>query len=361
MSSKFTTLATEIIELIATFVEPADLRSLRLVCRELYRKTLDSFGIASFTTIHTDLSYQSLERIESISGSEHYAIHVRCLHIENSPDGVMGQGFDWPRHFSGCLAGNLDGANLLRDLLSQRLHNCRSSHIDPYLYDEPSHDISPLMSGDAIGIILSIVAEGDLAFRSFTIQDWRKYRWSLESRLLQIPLSQTPKFLKPWSQIEELGLDYALRDDQWDWVLHLISSAPNLRKLSLGACADATSFEQRLSSMHKLKGLAEPFHGNDTSFLQRLSSIDELKRLEELRLGSTWATENALTSLLLRNSHTLHSLSLQHIPLVDEGTWAAVLEIMRSRLLQLQNLELFWLKWGFMKRFVVIDKLMRYP
>ena len=337
MSSRVLTLPTEIIELIATFVELADLRSLRLVCREINRKTLNSFGLANFATIQTDLSYKSLERIRSISNCEHFAIHVQRLHVKDSPDGIIGQGFDWPRQLSGCLAGNLNGTDLLRDLLSRRLLNCRSFLIYSYDEYEPRHDTDRLVPSDAVGLILSIVAEADLALRSFTVQSSHHGNGRLDTPRLQMPLSQTPKFIKAWSQIEELVLDYAITSDQWDWVLHLISSVLKLRKLSLG------------------------FYEGDTSFMQRLSSLHELNRLEELRLGSASVTVDAITSLLLKNRDTLHSLSLQYIALDDEGKWSTVLENMKSQFPQLQNLVLFWLRQGTNNGRIIFSKLLKYP
>ena len=337
MSSRFPTLAIEIVELIATFLEPADLPSLRFVCRELNRKTLKSFGRANFTTIQTNLSYKSLERIRSISESEHCAIYVRCLHVNASPDGIIGHGFDWPRHSSGCLTEDLKGTALLRGLLSQCLLNCRSFLIDSYDEYEPRHDTDRLVPSDVVGLILSIVAEADLAVQSFTVQSSHHGNGRLDTPRLQMPVSQTPRFVKAWSQIEELALDFAIASDQWNWALDLISSAPKLRKLKLG------------------------FYEADTSSMQRLSSLYEPNRLEELSLRLASVTVDAITSLLLRNRDTLHSLSVQYTTLDGEGTWSKVFENMRSQFPQLQNIVLFWLKEGTNNDRRFFSELLRYP
>ena len=63
MSSILTNLATEILEVIVDFLSPIDLCALRLVCRDLSRRTLDSFGRANFATLGTDLSQKSLQRV----------------------------------------------------------------------------------------------------------------------------------------------------------------------------------------------------------------------------------------------------------------------------------------------------------
>jgi hypothetical protein len=115
MSSKIPTLAIEIIELIATFQEPVDLRSLRLVCREINKKTLHYFRLANFTTIQTDLDRKSLQRLQNITKSEHLAVHVQCLHFKHTDDGRFGRGLDWRRHQWNLLADQFDGVSLLRD------------------------------------------------------------------------------------------------------------------------------------------------------------------------------------------------------------------------------------------------------
>ena len=330
MSSRFPTLATEIIELIATFLEPVDLRFLRLVSRELNRKTLRSFGRANFATIHTDLSHESLERIRTISKSEHFARHVQCLQVKAPRDGIIDKRFHWPRRFSRGLAKNFNRADLLRDLLSQCLLNCRSFVI---YNSEPPHDTDCLVPNDAVGLILSIVARADIALQSFTV---RYIPFSLPNwQWLEVPLSQTPKFVKAWSQIEELALDFAVVFDHRAWVL-LVLSAPKLRKLSLR------------------------FGLRDTSlFMQQLSSLHELNKLEELSLSPYSATEEAITSLLLKNRDTLHSLSLEYIILEHE--WSTIFENMKGQFPQLQNFELFCLKETANFDRLVCSALLKYP
>lgn len=170
MSSKFPTLAVEAIELITTFLEPPDLRSLHVVCREISKKTLNSFGRTNFATVQTDLGLKNLQQLENVANSEYLAKHVQCLEVKHRPDGILGQGFQWPRDSSGCLAEDLNGADLLQRLLSQQLLKCRSFFI--YSYDEygPRHDTNHIVPSDAVGLILSIIASAGLAVHSFTVQ-----------------------------------------------------------------------------------------------------------------------------------------------------------------------------------------------
>ena len=338
MSSTFPSLAIELIELIATFLELADISSLRLVSRELNRKTLNTFGLANFATIQTDLSYKSLERLQSISKSEHFALHVRRLGVKQTPSGIIGQGFDWPRHSSGCLAENLQGADLLREILSQRLLSCRSFLIHSYDECGPHHDIESLVPSDAVGLVLSIVAKTGLPLRSFIIQSNHNGNGRLDTPRLQMPLSQTSKFVKAWSQIEELVLHYGITSDQYEWVLHLCSSALRLRKLSL------------------------TFDEGDASFLQQLSSLHGLNRLEELEIGGPlMVTMDAITLLLSQNRDNLHSLSLSNSAMDDESKWSTLFENMKDQLPQLRNLVLFWLKQGTESWRIAFSKLRKYP
>ena len=257
MSPKLPTLAIEIVEIITVLIDAADLRSLRLVCRELNDKTLRDFGLTNFATVQTDLSRKSLQRLQDISESEHLAVRVQYLHIKRKHDGKLGRGFDWHRHTSGCLADGPNGANLLQDILSQKLLKCRSFHIHSYDEYQPPHETDCLIPSDAVGIILSVVAKAGLALRAFTIQCSHDGNGRLDTPRLQIPLSQTPDFVAAWSHIEELVLNYAMTFDQEDWVIQLIASAPRLRKLSLRFYEAGTSFITLLGSLHKLNRLEE--------------------------------------------------------------------------------------------------------
>jgi len=337
MSSKFPTLAVEIIELISAFSDPADLRSLRLVCRELNRKTLHYFGLASFATVQTDLSRDSLQRIKNISESEHLAVHVQCLHIKHADDGRLGRGLDWCLYQWTSLTDQLGGADVLRDVLVNKLLKCRSFHINSYDEYQTHRETDSLIPSDALGIVMSLVAEADLALRSFTVESTHNGNGRLDTQRLQMPLSHTPRFTAAWSHIEELVLNFAMTSDQYDWMLLLISSGPRLRNLSL------------------------VFHDASSSFIERLVSLHSLHRLEDLSLGSAYMTVENISTLLLNNRETLNSLSLRHTIIEDGGRWATVLEMMEGQFPRLENLLLFWLKEEPANRRVVFSNMIRHP
>lgn len=111
MVSKLCTLAVELIELIAGVLEPADLFSLRLVCKELNEKTFQYFSHTCLTTIRTDLSRKSLQELEELSEHEQLRHHVRTLLTKGPND--MGRGFSWDRHPSGHLLASQPGVQML--------------------------------------------------------------------------------------------------------------------------------------------------------------------------------------------------------------------------------------------------------
>ncbi|KAL8697537.1 MAG: hypothetical protein Q9201_007077 [Fulgogasparrea decipioides] len=320
MASKLPFLAIEVIELIPTFTEPTDLRSLRLVCRDFNKKTLHHFGLTNFATIQSDFSRKSLQRLQKISELEHLSVYVQCLHIKHLDQGKLGQEFSWSHHPSGSLADELNGADLLRDIFSQRLLKCRSFHIYALDEYEPRQETDCIIPSDAVGLILSIVAKTDLALKPFTIHSNHDGNGRLDTPRLRITLILTPEFVKAWAHIRELALDYAITSDQFDWVLHLISLANRLRKLSLG------------------------FHHGDSAFMERLSILQQLNMLEELSLRSASMTEDVMTTLLLKNRDTLHTLSLGHTTIGHGGQWSKVLAKLKDRLPHLQHLLLLWLK-----------------
>ena len=337
MSANLLTLAIEVIETITVLLDPADLRSLRLVCRGLNDKTLRDFGLTNFATVQTDLGRKSLQRLQDISESEHLAVYVQYLHIKcTTDDGQLGRGLDWRRHPSGCSANKPNSTNLLRDILSKKLLKCRSFYIHSYDEYQPPHETDCLIPSDAVGIILSIIAKAGLVLRAFTIQSSHNGNGRLDTPRLQMPLSRTPDFVAAWSHIEELVLNYAMTFDQEIWVIHLIASAPRLRKLSLGFYEVGSSFATLLASLHKLN------------------------RLEELSLKSAHVTVENISTLLLNNCETLRSLTLRLVTVENDGTWATVLRNMKGQLPHLQNLLLFWLKQE-TNGLVSFSKMTRYP
>jgi hypothetical protein len=94
-TSRLCALPAELIEYIAVKLELDDLCLLRLVCKNLSRKTLHYFGSTYFAYVRTDLSRTSLQKLQQLSRHEKLGHHVRTLLIKG-PHG-MGRGHSWDR------------------------------------------------------------------------------------------------------------------------------------------------------------------------------------------------------------------------------------------------------------------------
>ena len=345
MPVRFPGLAVEIIELLTCTLEPTDVLSVRLVCRELYRKTLQHFSRTFFTTVSTDLTPQSLQRLQNVSNSTHLAHSVKLLHIIHDR-GNLGQGFQWHRHSSGHLIAPLPGVDLLQDILVHNLLNCRSFHIDGY--DEVQQDASTdsIIPGDAIGIIFSIVAETGLTIQSFTVDTSPRNNLTegrLDTERLRVPLCSHENFLAGWKELKELVLKCKITSDQHGWLFDIISHAPRLCKLSF-----AFAFEV----------------GNHIDlFMRRLVSTRSCSKLEELNLRTAHMTAESFCQFILLNSATIRLLSLYFVTLDDGGSWSSVLNSLSGNLPYLESFYIFFLRQSMPGRtpFIRFDKLTEIP
>ena len=339
MSSTLPDLPVEIIDLIGTFTQPTDLRSLRLVCSKLNNKTLDQFALRNFAIIRSDLSRKSLQRLQKISQNEHFAKSVQCLRIYYHDDGTLGKGYTWTRHPTGSLIqGPNECTHLLQDMLSKRLMKCRSFSFENTDEYEPDLAEDCIVPSDAVGLVLSMIARCKLLTKSFEIQNLSHYG-RLHTPRLQTSVCETPDFLTSWAHIESINLDYVITDDQYEWILHLISSAKSLRELSLG------------------------FHERQHSFIDSLVKIPQLNVLEKFSLRIACVDEYALSTILLNNCSTLRSLSLANIILEKQCNWSSLFTKMRGRLPQLHNLSIHRLNQDTTTRVknVKFDRLKEYP
>src|SRR6201992_2290872 len=173
------TIIPEIVGLIVGFLDnETDIFSVRLVCRQLYLKSYAAFGAACFNTVVSDLTPQSLRRLESIADHEKLRVFVRKLHIgeiRKPPKPLvkaLGQGNQWPREVSGCLDPSLPIVKTLKDWLETRLINCREFEVIDSCGDYPerhSTDTS-LSPTDAVRLLFLVIGAGDgLSVRSFRI------------------------------------------------------------------------------------------------------------------------------------------------------------------------------------------------
>lgn len=322
MPSKLCTLAVELIEHIAAALEPADLFSLRLVCKGLDERTLHYFARTYLTTVRTDLSHESLRELKELSAHKQLSHHIRSLLIREGPKDI-GRGFWWNRHPSGHLLAPSSGTQMLQDILLNNLFNCRSFQISG-----PHGGTTPcasdwLTTSDAIAIILTIIAKTSLPIKSFYVDFRSNGTGRVDARRLHAPQYQTPEFRTAWANLRELYLEHSMTLNTFEWAMELVECAENLEKLSLVLDSD-----------------------HSTSFIGRLSSTDSFPKLQELKLAIADVTVELISRFVFRFRDSLRALSFRQVTIDDTSgsSWISILSNLRSNLPLLESICIHHLK-----------------
>ena len=332
-------------ELIARFLGPADFCSLRLACKNLHQKSLHSFG-AFFTTIRTDLSQRSLQKLQLISEDDNLRSHVQRLLIKPVEGETLGQDFQWHRHSSGHLEGHLPGLDKLQYLLAHNLPNCRSFHIFTLGGEEDESDA--LTPSDVVALMLRIVpsisidASMSLPLKSFIVDftspimdiqthsDGTIYAKrllqdrgtnSICAKRLQMGQYRQPSFRTAWAHVQELILEQNLTLETFDWAIDLIVNATSLRKLSL-----------------------DVGHDQSGPFLERLCHVSTLSSLESFKLARASTSVEHLSRLIERSYNTLRVLSLMHVSAERLSDWPIFLGRLRKHAPFLQSVSIHWIR-----------------
>lgn len=320
MSFILSILTTEILALFFIFLTLDDLRFFRFVCRAINSKILHRFALANFTIIQTDLSPSSLQRLRDISEIEQLASHVQCLRIvHNANDEKLDKGFNWSRDQWDNLKNHFEGLVSLKTVFVDKLLKCRLIRINSYDEYESRQKINFLIFSQTVKFILSFVVVG-LVLRSFTIRSSHENSERLNTKGLQTSRSYTSLFVAAWSQIKEFRLNYAMTFDQYDWILHFVSSASRLRTLFLR------------------------FHDTSSFFMKQLGFLLSLNQLEALTIRAAHMTVGSIEMLLLQNRKTFRSLFFRHTSLENGDKWAVVLKTIKDQMPKMKNLSFFWLK-----------------
>ena len=312
-------LATELVELVSHFLERTDLLSLRLVNKELHQKSFSAFH-SLFTTIRTDLSLTSLEKIQAIC-THGLNLYVKNLLLEAGDDGEFGHGAQWSRHSLNHLNMLSPGPKTLQYLLTNDLVNCRSFHIRiPGGMEDESHAITP---SDAVGLILllipSLPAMSPLS--SFAVSSRSHGTSFLDVKRLPMAQCNQAPFHRAWTYVQELMLEQTLTPETFAWSLNLVLHATNLRTLSLNLG-----------------------FGKSEDFIERLCAAESAPCfLESLSLRCGHTTVAHMSHLIEKSRGTLRALSLQQVSLSRFGDWLVVLERLRSQAVLLESISVHWL------------------
>ena len=331
MHANLQMLSTEIVENVARNLQRPELCSLRLVCRDLYMKSLGIFA-RLHNAIKTDLSAQSLQKLVEMSESAHLAPHVRVLHFRADKEGYLGRGFEWCRNTSGGLMDPPAGASsMLQDILRNKLINCRSFQIDNYDEIGMQSESAWLTPGDVVSIVCFIVVNTNLQIKSLTVggQDETPGRLSTK-RLLPLCLhreKENREGLSSWGSLDSLILRFNLTIKQYDWALNLLKEASAVRRLSL-----------RLDLV------------DNYTFFPRLAALSPFHAIESLSLDCITLSGTTLSRFLIQHGKTLRGLTLRFMKLAPDSvkeeagtSWEPVLGDMIGHMDRLEQVSINFL------------------
>lgn len=318
----FPVLAVELIELIANDVEGEGLLDLRLTCRELQKKTFHCFARRFFTSIKTDLSEDSLQRVDALSQHEALRPYVQGLAfmLQNG----VGRGLVLDRHPWGSLSApmEVEAIRRLRDNLINKLTNCRSFFIF-CRYPEGHPDMSRVTITDAVAVFFALIVDAQLPVSSFHLIYANKFSRTLIMDMRRLPklLYRQPEFKVVWSNLQKLSLEQYLTLDNFGFLLELILSAPNLRTLLLNIGS----------------------HDLACEFMHELAETAVFSHLKELALFRTLVRAPDLIKILGRLRENLSTLTFYHVSLAQDDSWTAVLQELSRDFPALTDISLYYL------------------
>jgi len=326
MSPIFIDLPGELIENICQNLDSASLCFLRLVCKALDDKCFQSWAKQCFTTVRTDFSSDSLERLEAIASTEVVRQQVQTLFIQSTYRGDFGAKLPWFRNEDGHLLNSQPSTHALRIILCQRLPNCRSFYIHGP-NDEANERIN-ITTTEMTTLILNLIAETGLNIRSFSVDLKGDHPsstshgsgWLSGPRLQSSLIRHGERFREGWAYLRSLHLHIDIKSETARWTCDLVQLAPNLKSLSL------------------------TFDYAEEEACRKTISLN-LPPLQELCLRSAYLTEKVLLRFLDSSRLSLQALKLRFIHLdasLDAGgTWGSVLQGLSEDFAQLKSISLF--------------------
>ena len=314
----------DVLILIAgALVDLKDFLSLRLVCKNLYRKTKQRFSHSCLATINTDLSRQHLRELTHLAADKELAPGVQALRINHSP-AILGQGFIWERHSAGPLANpaSNETGDLLVALLTTDLINCRSFHIGGRCADEDDYGFDDVTPTDAINFLLAIIARTGIVPKLFSIELRKNGTGRMDGKRLALQQYQTPAFTEAWQKLENLRLELTLSRANFDGMVQLVTVATNLKVLWLNL--DFCLCDEFVSST--------------------IAAVGALQCLRELHIKDLFVSEELLLGFLAACSKNLRALSIHFVTLREGGSWHDIFRHLSSHAPLLDQIDLCYLK-----------------
>jgi hypothetical protein len=307
-STCFNSLSAELIEQIAYCLEPTDLSSFRLVCHRFNDTTWRCFCRTCFSTIWTNLTRKSLEKLEWIAENEDFRGLVQTVEIRSV--GNIGQGHSEPLE--------VPAVRRLRDLVLNKFVDCRSLAVDGEWASNPQFR-PPFI--DALSIAFAFIVDTQRPLKSFCIKNINLGD-DVVNRLPSL-LSQKAEFRAIWVNLKELILGPEIEVINIDWLADLTICASGLEKLVL----------DRSYCWIEVKW-----------FCDRLSSAQTLPKLQVLKLSGVDFPLSTIWKFLGRLQGSLRSLSFNNCMIPEEGVpWNELLEALRFEPFTLESIEVIGL------------------
>lgn len=247
-------LPLELLEMVASSLQPADLGALRVTCKSIHGKISSIFWKCSLQSIKTDLSHANLGELEKISRDaqlRHYVNHVVFTGFDHWFE-ILGGGYQWGpyRHQSGHLV-NLQEHLAVKRLLSIlcQMVNCKSFEIFTYRTEVESNNDN-FRPTDSMTTLLDVVAKASLPVTALTVNFMgNEFGYAPDPQRLQA--SDKGQFVAIGQHLKDLTLLYTLEHSiVRDWTLNMILHAPKLRVLNIRnqAMKGGTELVHRLAS-----------------------------------------------------------------------------------------------------------------
>ncbi|KAI0123664.1 hypothetical protein BJ170DRAFT_639954 [Xylariales sp. AK1849] len=303
-------LPSELVELVASFVDDLDILNLRQCCRQLHKKTWPAFGTAFFYFVPLDFCLEPLDRLRRIAFDENLRTFVHALRVgeicrgcHNPPSHPLGLGHQWSREPSGCLDTSSALIAGFKNMLTDRLVRCRAVSITDSCGNLPEQEgtDTSLSTTDVVYILLSAVS--GVPFKSFRL-DFKRMQPLMNPYQLPRRVVDSAIFRTSWAaSLKDLRLGWYLKqDDLFAIAIQLVTEARALRSLQLDWSLSRSS----------------------PAFFRQLAGTPELPSVTHIRLSALRdMTSEILTSFLSRFKHSLQCLEISFTYLVSRD-WSKV-------------------------------------
>jgi hypothetical protein len=304
-------LPVELMEMIIGELLTTDVLSIRLTCRNLEQKTRDYCGRNVFANVRTDLSRGSLWDLAKIAEHVILSDYAKTMIIPQcSPERMLGRGHYWPRHNG--LIGPSEGFETLKDILLNKLPNCRSFHIEANAWTDPPTD-GNLVSTDVVNIVYKLVAEHGLQVQALVIDGTPPNKSSpgwLDSKCLDSFFFESQLFKEAWVHVKSIHLTMGISQSQIDWTIRTICYAKNLEKLSI--CGSRVPSQEEYF-FERFKQVLQPSCLQQENISGQFKQIHQLPYLQELCLAQFHVQRDALLGLLQSLRDTLTRIEFSKI------------------------------------------------